>query len=104
MYLSQQLPDGTPQTSVVLHRVLVTQVQGAPTAPAKDDGSGTDTAASTAPAASLLLTLAVSSRDAESVVFGAEHGTLWLSLEPEGAQTGGTRVLDPGTIYTEVPR
>jgi pilus assembly protein CpaB len=104
VYLSQAAPDGTPQTSVVLHRVLVTQVQGAPAAPAPADGSGTETASSAAPAASLLLTLAVSSRDAESVIFGAEHGTLWLSLEPEGAETGGTRVLDPSTIYTEVPR
>lgn len=106
VYLSQVLPDGTAQTSSVLHRVLVTQVQGAPTAPAQDAGAETDTAAAAtpAPAASLLLTLAVNARDAESVIFGAEHGTLWLSLEPDGAQTGGTRVLDPGTIYTEVPR
>jgi pilus assembly protein CpaB len=106
VYLSQELPDGTPQTSSVLHRVLVTQVQGAPTAPAEGAGAETDTAAAAtpAPAASLLLTLAVNARDAESVIFGAEHGTHWLSLEPDGAQTGGTRVQDPGTIYTEVPR
>jgi pilus assembly protein CpaB len=104
VYLSQVLQDGTGQTSVVLHRVLVTQVQGAPSAPAPDAESGTETAASGAPAASLMVTLAITSRDAETVVFGAEHGTLWLSLEPEGAETGGTRVLEPGRIYTEVPR
>ena len=105
VYLSQVLSDGTGQTSVVLHRVLVTQVQGAPSAPDPDAESGTETAAASgAPAASLMVTLAISSRDAETVVFGAEHGSLWLSLEPEGAETGGTRVLDPGTIYTEVPR
>ena len=51
-----------------------------------------------------MITLAVNAKDAESVVFGSEHGTLWLTLEPVGADTGGTRVLDPGTIYTEVPR
>jgi pilus assembly protein CpaB len=87
------------KTHAVLHRVLVTQVQGAP-APAEQDGSGTETAAaSTAPTSSLLVTLAVTAAQAEAVVFGAEHGTLWLTLEPEGARTGGTAVVDPGTIY-----
>jgi pilus assembly protein CpaB len=104
IYLSQTAKDGTPQTSSVLHRVLVTQVQGAPSAAPADDGSGTETAAAAAPAASLMVTLAVRARDAESVVFGAEHGSLWLSLEPADADTTGTRVLDPDTIYTEVPR
>jgi pilus assembly protein CpaB len=112
VYLSQVLQDGTGQTSAVLHRVLVTQVQGAPTPvdPAAGSGSKTSTstsnqaAASAAPASSLMVTLALSAKDGETVVFGAEHGTLWLSLEPEGADTTGTRVLTPGTIYTEVPR
>jgi pilus assembly protein CpaB len=104
VYLSQVLSDGTAQTSAVLHRVLVTQVQGAPTAPDPDAEANPDTAASGAPASSLMVTLAINAKDAETVVFGAEHGTLWLSLEPEGAETGGTRVLDPGTIYVGVPR
>jgi len=51
-----------------------------------------------------MVTLAVTSQDAESVVFGAEHGTLWLSLEPEGTETGGTRVVQPDNIYVGVPR
>jgi pilus assembly protein CpaB len=33
-----------------------------------------------------------------------EHGTLWLSLETEGDETGGTRVIDPNTVYVGVPR
>jgi pilus assembly protein CpaB len=87
------------KTHAVLHRVLVTQVQGAP-APAEQDASGTETAAaSSAPTSSLLVTLAVTAAQAEAVVFGAEHGTLWLTLEPEDAPTGGTSVIDPGTIY-----
>jgi pilus assembly protein CpaB len=90
------------QTSAVLHGVLVTQVQGAPAAPAPD--AETETVAAGAPAENILLTVAVTSRDAETIVFGAEHGTLWLSLETEGDETGGTRVLDPGTIYVGGPR
>ncbi len=104
VYLSQVLPDGTGQTSAVLHRVLVTQVQGAPAAAGADAEGGTETAAAGTSASSLMLTLAVSSKDAETVVFGMEHGTLWLSLETEGDETGGTRVLEPGTIYVGVPR
>jgi pilus assembly protein CpaB len=46
-----------------------------------------------------MITLAVSAAQVEAVVFGIEHGTLWLSLEPDGAQTGGTDVITPDTIY-----
>jgi pilus assembly protein CpaB len=102
VYLSQVLPDGTPQTSAVLHSVLVSQVQGAPTEAAAQDG--TEEAAAATPSASLLLTLALTSKDAETVVFGMEHGTLWLSLETDGDDASGTRVLDPNTIYQGVPR
>ncbi|TFV80223.1 hypothetical protein E4P40_17765 [Blastococcus sp. CT_GayMR20] len=103
VYLSQVLADDTRQTSAVLHGVLVSQVQGAPSAagPAED---GAETAAAGTPLASLMVTLAVSAKDAETVVFGMEHGTLWLSLETTGDDNSGTRVLDQGTIYTGVQR
>jgi pilus assembly protein CpaB len=51
-----------------------------------------------------MVTLALSAKDAETVVFGAEHGSLWLSSEPAGAQTGGTRIVAPDTVYGGVPR
>jgi pilus assembly protein CpaB len=101
VYLSLADPK---QTHAVLHRVLVTQVQGAPAAPDPTAEAGVDPAASSAPASSLMVTLAVTSQDAETVVFGAEHGTLWLSLEPEGTETGGTRVVAPDNVYVGVPR
>ena len=104
VYLSQVLPDGTGQTSAVLHHVLVTQVQGAPTPPDPDAEAGADLAAAGAPVTSLMVTLAVTAKDAETVVFGMEHGTLWLSLETDGDETGGTRVIDPSTIYVGVSR
>jgi pilus assembly protein CpaB len=90
-----------PQTThVVLHHVLVTQVQGAP-APADPASADPETASAgaAAPAASLMITLAVTAAEAEAVVFGLEHGTVWLSLEPEGADTGGTEVITPDNIY-----
>jgi pilus assembly protein CpaB len=86
-------------THVVLNRVLVTQVQGAP-APATD-GEGTETASSggAAPSASLMVTLGLPPEQAEAVVFGMEHGTVWLSLEPEGVDITGTEVITPDNVY-----
>jgi pilus assembly protein CpaB len=88
----------------VQHGVLVTEVQGAPApvdpdAEAASDGTDTASAGTAVPSQSLLITLAVTASQAEAVVFGIEHGTLWLSLEPEGAKTGGTDVVDGRTIY-----
>jgi pilus assembly protein CpaB len=102
VYISLSFQDGSHATHGVLHRVLVTRVQGAP---ASADASGTQgetqTASSgeAAPTASVLVTLAVTAREAEAVVFGVEHGTLWLSLEPDGASTAGTEVINEGNIY-----
>ncbi|WP_448613314.1 Flp pilus assembly protein CpaB [Modestobacter sp. URMC 112] len=87
------------QTHVVLHGVLVTQVQGAP-APAVESGDvDTASAGAAAPSASLMVTLAVTAAQAEGVVFGAEHGTLWLSLERDGAAVDGTEVITPDNVY-----
>jgi pilus assembly protein CpaB len=90
-----------PSTHAVLHKVLVTQVQGAPAPvdPAAKQDPATASSGTAAPSASLMVTLAVTAAQAEAVVFGVEHGTIWLSLEPDGAQTGGTDVVTPETIY-----
>ena len=86
-------------TSAVLHGVLVTQVQGAP-APAVESGDvDTASAGAAAPSASLMVTLAVTAAQADVVVFGAEHGTLWLSLERDGAAVDGTEVITPDNVY-----
>jgi pilus assembly protein CpaB len=96
VFLSLKNPDGTGSTHAVLHQVLVTQVQGAvsTTKDAQPSGSGT-------PAASLMITLAVTAKQGEAIVFGQEHGSLWLSLEPKDAKTGGTTVVDNGNVYEE---
>jgi pilus assembly protein CpaB len=91
----------TPSTHAVLHRVLVTQVQGAPVPvdTASDTGADTASAGTVAPSASLMVTLALTAEQAEGVVFGAEHGTVWLSLEPETADLDGTEVITPDNVY-----
>ena len=87
------------QTHAVLHRVLVTQVQGAPAPAAEAEGTETASSGGAAPSASLMVTLGLRPEAAEAVVFGMEHGTVWLSLEPEGVDTSGTEVLTPATVY-----
>lgn len=101
VYISLVFEDGTSNTHAVLHHVLVTQVQGAP-APVDQSAEGdpeTASSGSALPSSSLMVTLAVSARQAEPVIFGIEHGTLWLSLEPEGADTSGTEVIHQGNVY-----
>ena len=102
--ISETLQDGTTATHAVLHTVLVTQVQGAPTPvdPAAEEDPATASSGTPAPSASLMVTLAVSAAQAEAVVFGIEHGTIWLSREPDRAQTGGTDVITGGNIYGKV--
>jgi pilus assembly protein CpaB len=90
---------GKAETHAVLQHVLVTQIQGAPAAADPSNTSQTASSGSAAPTQSLLVTVAVSAAQAEAVVFGAEHGTLWLTLEPKGAPVDGTSVLTPDSIY-----
>lgn len=103
VYVSIKLQDGTGETHAVLHGVLVTQVQGAPAPTGQTNTAASSSSLSASPGAptqNLLITLAVTAKEAEPIVFGQEHGTLWLSLEPDGANNGGTTVVNPGNVYT----
>ncbi len=81
-------------THLILHKVLVTRVQFEPERP-------TDPAAydQVAPEGRIHVTLAVTGPQAERIVFGAEHGTVWLSHEPDEAREGGTVVRNRENIY-----
>jgi len=87
------------QTHLALNQVLVTRVVGGttPTASSGDDDEATPGSAQ--PDGGLMVTLAVGPADAEKVVFGAEHGTIWLSQEPVGASVEDTRVITPKNVY-----
>lgn len=86
------------QTHFILHKVLVTKVGE----PAPAGGAGADEPSPEpeprAPAESMV-TFAVTARDAEKLLFGAEHGRLWLTLEPTDASTSGTEVVTAGNVY-----
>ena len=94
-------------TGAVMHEVLITEVQGAPlpddaaAEAAETDETATASSGSAVPVQSLMITLAVTAAQAEAVVYGMEHGSIWLSLENEDADTGGTEKLDAGNIYVK---
>ncbi len=88
-------------THATLHGVLVTQVQGAPASTGEGDVE-TASAADVAPTGNVMVTLALPARDAERVVFGMEHATVWLTLEREGTDTSGTRVVTQGNVYGDL--
>jgi pilus assembly protein CpaB len=78
--------DDPETTHLVLHKVRVTDVR-------TTDGLTVATpAVGPAPASGLLVTLAVDAPSMEKVVFGAEHGRLWLAWEPKDAVESGTKV------------
>jgi len=103
--------EGPTQTHLILNQALVTRVQGgiaASTDPSTDgvaDQAGlTDTEqpngeSAGAPAEMIIVTLALNGADAEKVVYGQEHGTVWLSLEPGDANVDGTKVVTRENIY-----
>jgi pilus assembly protein CpaB len=95
---AQSLPYGT---HLILHRVLVSNVQTKATSaakPKKTDGadSAESDAPKPAPDGQVLVTLAVDASAVERIVFAAEYGHLWLSAEPADAPDGGTQIETRG--------
>ena len=98
----------TPNTShVILHKVLVTNVQSADAVKDTADDDEDDAADADAgerkieqvPTSELFVTLALNATDVQRVVFSAEFGTLWLSAEPSDAPDEETRIETRGTVY-----
>lgn len=77
------------QTHLILHKVLVTAVEGAAGVTTDEDGEEVEQAA----AESLMVTLALSAADAEQVVFAHEFGFVYLSLESSNVPESGTRIV-----------
>lgn len=84
------------QTHMALHQVLVTRVQAPPSSASSsntaDDGSNT------VPTGSLIITIAVTARQAEQVVFAAEYGHIWMSLEDKDSSNTNTRIVTEGNV------
>lgn len=78
--LSLDTPEATSET--IMHGVLVSRVQA--TQPSEDAGD------SAPPEGSQFVTFAVSAGDADRIVWVAEFGRMWLTLERETSAVGGT--------------
>lgn len=96
----QELPD---TTKMILHKVLVTrvQVEQLPTQPDEDEAGTGSQGPELAPTGNLLITLAVDVPQVERIVFSAEHGTIWLTNEPETVDEGGSETRHGGNIYDD---
>jgi pilus assembly protein CpaB len=99
VFISLPKEDKRPaQTHLVFQKVLVSKVQRGSASTQPDEGAESDTSAGL-PQGSLMVTLVVTARNAEKIVFGAEHGKIWLSLEPASAVVGGTRVVTEKSVF-----
>ncbi len=90
------LEDLAESSKVILHRLLVTNVQVEHLPPPRDDDqSGPELA----PTGNLLITLAVDVPQAERIVFSAEYGSIWLSAQDEDTSEAGSRIRNLRNIY-----
>ena len=89
------------KTKLVLNQVLVTRIEGSSEADAgqSQPPGGADDQGATVPTSPIMVTVALSSPDAERLVFGMEHGTVWLSLQNGETDLGGSRVVIPGNVF-----
>lgn len=92
-------PQTPNSTHLILHKVLVTQVEGGAAQPSAGIPGQEAPPQPTSPQGKLLVTLAVEAPSVERVVFTAEHGFIWLSHEPPATPEDGTTIQTRDTIY-----
>ncbi|HET7476555.1 MAG TPA: Flp pilus assembly protein CpaB [Dermatophilaceae bacterium] len=86
-------------TQLVLHKVLVSKVQGGIVEPAAaEGGESSETAA--APGGNVMVTLATTAANAQKIIFAAENAKIWLSLEPSNAVPGASRPVTEKNLYS----
>ncbi len=106
----------TPNTThMTLNQILVTGVQFSQTDAERttetrvnDDGEDEEVVVAAdineAPRDQLLVTLAVTSAEAEQIVFSAEFGNIWLTGQNPDTDEEPTRILTLEQVYVAVPR
>lgn len=109
-------PTRTPNTThLTLNKVLVTGVQlsrndaerTTETRSVDEDSADQPLIAADiaeAPGDQLLVTFAVTSPEAEQIVFAAEFGRIWLTGQNTATDESNTRILTLEQVYIEVPR
>jgi pilus assembly protein CpaB len=88
-------------TSIILHKVLVTNVQ-VEELPQENTSQDTNTAMlGLSPTGNLLVTLAMLPANAERFIFTAEFGRVWLAEEPGIVDEKNTGIQDRSTVYQD---
>jgi pilus assembly protein CpaB len=96
---SQARPQTPNSTKIILHQVLVTNLQAEELPRTLDEEAAVAGSPDLAPTGNLLVTLALEPVDAERLVFTAEHGFVWLALEGDDVDTSDTQVQTRVGIY-----
>jgi len=86
-------------TKIILHKVLVTNVQAEALPRTLTDDQVVAGAPELAPTGNLLITLALGPASAERLVFTAEHGWIWLALEGSEVSEADTAIQTRGIVY-----
>lgn len=89
------LEDGT---HLVLRKILVTRVQGGLGSTQPTEGVENPDAAPE-PEGGAMITMALTTDQAQTVVYAAEHGSIWLSLEDSTVPQDGTGRVDARDFY-----
>jgi pilus assembly protein CpaB len=85
---------GSPATGRVFHKMLVTRLQRADATAEAAEG------AQPLPAGTMLVSLAVTDRDASKIVYSAEYGRIWLTNEPKVAKENHPpRLMRQSEVY-----
>lgn len=87
----------TEASGFLVHKVLITNVQGAPVPDPTRAASAEER--TPVPAGSLLVTMAVTAPAAERIVFASSYGDIWLTIEPTDADESGTGVWTSERIF-----
>lgn len=98
--LTSDLAGKTPNTTgVLMHKVLVTQVQLEEAPVNTEDGAGAASGPMMAPTGGFLVTFALTTPEAERLLFAQEYGRLWAGYEPADAPEVGTKIQTRATVY-----
>jgi pilus assembly protein CpaB len=108
-------PRRTPNTTnLALQQVLVTSVQYSRADVERaneirnvdedaEDQVAIDPTIAESPRDQLIVTVAVTGPQAEQIIFTAEFGRVWLTLQDEDTELDGTRILTLDQVYVTVP-
>jgi pilus assembly protein CpaB len=90
--------EGKRVTRVVLHQLPVVAVTGAVASTAEEGEGEEGKATQSSGGSKVTVTLAMTEAQAGQFVWGMEHGSIWLALEPAKADQSGTGTVNVGDL------